>query len=211
VSGTGDQLVTLDGIDLYERTRLSDEGVGSLQALANHDLLDLFFKTRISPSRLVDWVDQATLQGYLADPGDTRALGRVVKRLRAVGIRTATDFLTATDPGSRNSGAITRLLAVAMGWPKDANGRDHRTRVALLRNAIVCSEWSGRVRFWKGSEFLRTERCQRRYIDGDGHLVAGDPRFADPSGETEEQGDDHPPAQPFSVIWLPGLHSSLGR
>ena len=58
-------LTELEGIDLYERTRLSEEGITSVEALAHHDLLDLFFKTRIPAARLVDWTDQAVLVMYL--------------------------------------------------------------------------------------------------------------------------------------------------
>ena len=62
-------LTELEGIDLYERTRLSEEGITSVEALAHHDLLDLFFKTRIPAARLVDWTDQAVLVMYLGPNG----------------------------------------------------------------------------------------------------------------------------------------------
>jgi hypothetical protein len=115
-------LTELEGIDLYERTRLSEEGITSVEALAHHDLLDLFFKTRISAARLVDWIDQAILVMYLspdwqaAGPdggidqvdlstdkagkraaGGPRPSGSSLRRaLRTLGIRTASDLVYLT-------------------------------------------------------------------------------------------------------------------
>lgn len=67
-------LTELEGIDHYERTRLSEEGITSVEALAHHDLLELFFKTRVPAARLVDWVDQAILAMYLRTGETSRGL-----------------------------------------------------------------------------------------------------------------------------------------
>jgi hypothetical protein len=178
LSGTGDQLVTLHGIDLYERTRLSDEGVTTLQALANHDLVDLFFKTRIAASRLVNWVDQATLQVYLADWGMRDSLAE----MRKLSIHTATEFLTATDPEELTGRRVgAELIARAVGWP----AAEAQERVALLRNALTTSEWCERILYWKGSKLTAANAGNRLHIGADGALRSGDPRFRRPRHSDE--------------------------
>ena len=47
-------LTQLDEIDVYERTRLEEEGITSVQALARHDLVDLMLSSRIPAPRLID-------------------------------------------------------------------------------------------------------------------------------------------------------------
>src|SRR4029079_9457249 len=54
-------LSELEGIDLYDRTRLAEEGVNNVEALAHADIIDLMSSTRISAAELVDWTDQAIL------------------------------------------------------------------------------------------------------------------------------------------------------
>lgn len=50
-----------EGINLYHRARLMEEGVENIENLAHHDLVDLILRTRIPVSVLIDWVDQAIL------------------------------------------------------------------------------------------------------------------------------------------------------
>ena len=64
-------LTELEGIDLYDRTRLAEEGINNVQALAHADIIDLMSSTRISAAQLVDWTDQALL--YLRVGGDSLA------------------------------------------------------------------------------------------------------------------------------------------
>ena len=54
-------LTDLEGIDLYDRTRLAEEGINNVEALAHADIVDLMSSTRISAAELVDWTDQAIL------------------------------------------------------------------------------------------------------------------------------------------------------
>jgi hypothetical protein len=51
----------LEGIDLYDRTRLAEEGVNNVEALAHADIVDLMSSTRNCAAQLVDWTDQAIL------------------------------------------------------------------------------------------------------------------------------------------------------
>jgi hypothetical protein len=116
-------LTELEGIDLYDRTRLAEEGVNNVHALAHADIVELMSSTRISADRLVDWTDQAILflrvggdhmgehaeTGHdiaaASDPAEARPTsGRAhvdalsmahanMRHLRRFGIRTASDLL----------------------------------------------------------------------------------------------------------------------
>jgi hypothetical protein len=55
----------LEGVSLYDRTRLIEEGIENIEHLAHHDLVDLVLHTRIPVPRLVDWVDQSILYLHL--------------------------------------------------------------------------------------------------------------------------------------------------
>jgi hypothetical protein len=67
-------LTDLEGIDLYDRTRLDEEGISNIQNLAHADIVDLMSSTRIAAAQLVDWTDQAIL--YLRVGGDAMARHR---------------------------------------------------------------------------------------------------------------------------------------
>jgi hypothetical protein len=176
--GSGDQLRRLDGIDLYERTRLSDEGITTLHALANHDLVDLFFKTRIAASRLLDWVDQAALLLSITEVcgGGPVARSKAIEQLRSVGIRTATDFVDATQRAEERAALGDALVAANPEW----GTRDLDGRIDLMRDALRKSEWIGRIEHWRSSRLIAVEAAQRRYIDVRGDLRVGDPRFCAP-------------------------------
>lgn len=91
-------LTQLEGIGLYDRARLEDEGVTNVQSLAHHDLIDLMIETRIPVARLVDWVDQAVLYLHLERTRKAGADGgrsSWADRFDAYGIRNATDLLRA--------------------------------------------------------------------------------------------------------------------
>jgi hypothetical protein len=128
-------LTELEGIDLYERTRLEEEGVTNVEALAHGDLVDLLLQTRIPPGRLVDWVDQAVLHLHLRSDQPTRT------KLRDTGIRTATDLLTAADSDQ------TTVLT-ALGAAKDEVGK---ARLSVLLQALADDEWVQQLRDWRTS------------------------------------------------------------
>jgi hypothetical protein len=182
-AGRQQQLTELEGIDLYERTRLSEEGITNVEALAHHDLLDLFFKTRIPATRLVDWVDQAILVMYLApdtEPRDVRAARGPELRaaLRTLGVRTATDLVNlvrrADDPFSRQRfDAMVAELRTALPAGRSV---DIEQRLRLIAGTLDRSEWLGRIINWRYSDLIERVPARRRYIDGHGDLRVGDPR-----------------------------------
>jgi hypothetical protein len=138
-------LTELEGIDLYDRARLMDEGVTNIEGLAHHDLIDLMLETRIPVPRLVDWVDQAILYLHLPPAGASESQGDRA-RLRTYGIRTATDLETAHAAAKARAGAEDGegLLRVLDDPPA---GRPPRLRVVL--DALVDDEWLPNVRHWR--------------------------------------------------------------
>jgi hypothetical protein len=60
-----DPLTELEGVNLYDRARLSEEGVDNIENLAHHNMIHLLVQTRIPVSRLVDMFDQAILYLHL--------------------------------------------------------------------------------------------------------------------------------------------------
>lgn len=185
--GEGDDLRNLEGIDLYERTRLAEEGIGSVQALAHHDLVDLFFKTRIPAPRLVDWVDQAVLHLHVGEhvgPGD---VSEAMRRLRGLGVRTASDLVSelpeeqATSGRScllRSEAAARRRQMLASALCPRVEDDEADTRLSLLVRAVGRGEWVDRFAHWRDSDLVAVPPERRRWLDAQGDLHDGDPRFA---------------------------------
>jgi hypothetical protein len=93
-------LAELQGINLYDKARLFEEGIENVQNLVNQDLIETMLNTRIPTSRLVDWIDQGIL--YLHLGTDTHADasrkgGEVLDRrvLSEYGILSASDLILA--------------------------------------------------------------------------------------------------------------------
>jgi hypothetical protein len=131
-------LTQLDDIDVYERTRLEEEGITSTQALARHDLIDLILSSRIPVPRLIDWVDQAILQQH--------APNQVVAALRRHGIRTATDFLRICQ---RADG----VAPLTMDDASDAmTSCDPAAHPELLRTVLEDDEWLNYITHWRDND-----------------------------------------------------------
>ena len=109
-------LKNLEGIDLYDRARLLDEGIANVEALANHDLIDLLLETRVPAARLIDWMDQAIL------PLHARCSPNLHDALRGAGIRTASDLVTVH---GEHRDALLGTLGHSVKWE---NGQLERTR-----------------------------------------------------------------------------------
>jgi hypothetical protein len=137
----------LEGIDLYDRARLLEEGVTNIQALAHHDLVDLLLETRIPTGRLVDWVDQAILYLHIVGPHEDAAIYPACsrkQRLRQLGIRTATDLLTVHAKYERDP-ALDQLSRAVTLDSKDDEGRNLEILVASLQD----DEWLSFIRNWR--------------------------------------------------------------
>lgn len=125
-------LTLLEGIDLYDRARLEQEGVTTLGGLVYGDLIDLMIQTRIPTGRLVDWLDQAVLQVYTGTdtdvPADEQAPAKATwtTAVRACGARTASDLLVAR-PLQPPLDALAALVAAepamrrVQSWKRNAS------------------------------------------------------------------------------------------
>jgi hypothetical protein len=121
-------LSQLDEVDVYERTRLEEEGITSVQALARHDLVDLILSSRIPVPRLIDWVDQAILLQHVPE--------RAAQKLRGLGIRTATDYLQV----SASKPAFDHVRSVLKEGGLNAD---------LLRIVLNGDEWLSYIENWR--------------------------------------------------------------
>jgi hypothetical protein len=184
-------LTELEGIDLYDRTRLAEEGVNNVEALAHADIVSLMSSTRISAAELVDWVDQAIL--YLRVGGDAAA-HRVdeerrgedappptappivrdnLSHLRTYGIRTASDLLQAYDQAIRRGGGDrdneqdeVEALRAALELPSKPADAPIST-IQTVIDTLPDEEWFTQVRNWRNPEFGAADAWYR-YLDGSG-------------------------------------------
>jgi hypothetical protein len=149
-----DPLTKLDGIDLYDRARLSEEGVTNIENLAYHNLIDLLVQTRIPARRLADMVDQAILYLHLRGaappelaaslPPDKRAaaddLPSALDYLRSYGIRTATDLLyvwqTKTGAGPSDFEVVLR-----------AQAPDFADRINVIVHTLAEADWMPQLQY----------------------------------------------------------------
>ncbi len=130
-------LTDLEGIGLYDRARLEDEGVTNVQSLAHHDLVDLMIETRIPASRLVDWVDQAVLSLHLRRARPTAETPSPwEKRFHGLGIRNVTDLLKTAD----SHGVV--LVA-------DQDDERQTSELAAFIDSIRDDEWVANLRHWR--------------------------------------------------------------
>lgn len=150
-------LTELEGITLYDRARLLEEGIENVENLAHHNLVDLMLGTRIPTGRLVDLVDQAILYLHTRDvsiprgpgegaphraaaEGDGRPGPDALAVLRGYGIRTATDLedvLEAATEEERDG-----LL--------DCLGRQGEVRtLKVVTHALEGDDWMCHLRHWR--------------------------------------------------------------
>ena len=134
----------LEGMDLYDRSRLLDEGVANVESLAHHDLIDLLLETRIPAGRLVDWVDQAILYLHVVGPTAGGSGSHVRVDLRKLGVRTATDLEAAAAKARKSSpSGLTQLNKACTGDGDDSG------RLDLLLVSLADDEWMPYVRSWR--------------------------------------------------------------
>jgi hypothetical protein len=163
-------LTKLEELDVYDRSRLLDEGVTNIESLAHHDLVDLMLETRIPVPRLVDWIDQAilylhlgmetddevdndnTLDGDKKDeqekPKEDCSVAEVScdlrSWLRGNYVRTATDFMIAFNEGKGS-----------LGVKAEQAGRlaDLKILLATLKD----DEWLDYVHHWRNSRSVQDQ------------------------------------------------------
>jgi hypothetical protein len=136
-------LTRLQGIDIYDRARLLDEGVSNIEGLAHHDVVELLLKTRIPASRLLDWVDQAILFIHCSASSEGRGEGdataSALTQLRAHGIRTATGLRRSYEEGADKQ-AFLRIVRTPRGKPP---------LIPVILDAIKQEDWIGALEHWR--------------------------------------------------------------
>jgi hypothetical protein len=111
------RLSEIEGLSIWHQGRLRQEGIENVQNLATADVLALVIGTPFPVTQIVDWVDQAILLVYASreeqfeDPEKSRAQFQALEK---VGLRCATDVLTATGDDEH-----LNQLASATGLNKD--------------------------------------------------------------------------------------------
>jgi hypothetical protein len=161
-----DQLTKLEGIDLYDRARLFDEGVTNVESLAHHDVVELMLQTRIPVPRLVDWVDQAILYPHAgARSAGEGSREECLKRLRDYGIRTATDLDNAF-AGARKRHEVDALYAIL-----EPSRSGTPARLQVMKDALDDEEWMANLRAWRRSGTVPAEPIRLRVPDSNGGAV----------------------------------------
>ena len=144
-----DPLTNLEGIDLYDRARLLDEGISNIEGLAHHDLIQLLLQTRIPAPRLVDWTDQAILYlhvGAATEASDEKhgiTRHETLNCLKAFGIRTATDLEQAHWEATHRDDLEAFLNIV----PPAGEGKP--PRLSVIVDTVRDEEWMANLRYWR--------------------------------------------------------------
>jgi hypothetical protein len=162
--GEPQPLTALQGIDLYDRARLEQEGVTNVEALVHGDLIDLMTQTRIPAGRLVDWLDQAVLHLHLPTSG-TPATQATVDDLVARRIRSASHLLEAV--GYRLQPGADGLLEVAPPDAAPATGAGLLPAYQHVVEGIAAEPVMRRVMCWKLDRHLADARIDARGRHGD--------------------------------------------
>lgn len=154
-------LTVLEGIDVYDRARLQDEGIVNIESLAHHDLIELMLETRIPLTRLIDWVDQAILYIHLSSPTTHSAEGGSALRakIKQSGIRTATDLECSFEL----VGALARIRNPVgdINLLFDVNELAH---IGLILDSMFNDDWLASIRHWRRTSQtdIRTRRIDSR-------------------------------------------------
>jgi len=138
-------LTRLEGIDLYDRARLEQEGIVNVESFAHHDLINLVLETQIPVPRLVDWMDQAILYLHVIQMNTDDGNQPAREKLREYGIRTATDLLACWHAaGDRNEMELEQF--------KQLLGNSKPYRLEVILDALSDDEWLERVKDWRHDE-----------------------------------------------------------
>jgi hypothetical protein len=146
-------ITKLEGISLYDRVRLMEEGIESVEHLAHHDLIELMLRTRIPTPRLVDLIDQSILYIHVRDTEtDDDQTGKSIEILRRYGIRTATDLLQACD--AMPQPFMAAAMALPAGDPAVFNllgapEPGQPSRLSVIISTMRGDEWLDYLIYWR--------------------------------------------------------------
>ncbi|MDY6972300.1 MAG: hypothetical protein SV775_08220 [Thermodesulfobacteriota bacterium] len=89
-------LSMIEGVDIFQRVRLFEEGIDNAQNLAKANLVELLLRTPFNPRQIIDWIGQARLYLYFRSDilnlrrasmrtiYDLKNVGKTEDRLRAL-------------------------------------------------------------------------------------------------------------------------------
>lgn len=195
-------LTLLDGMNIYYRARLLEEGIENLENLAHSDFVDLMLQTRIPLPTLVDWIDQSILYLHLSrcplvseieEPVETDsqspdqrtaeispsgAMLSDIEKLRRFGIRTATDLMRAYDRAG-NKNEFLEIL-------EEDGHQPGLRRLEVLLHAISDDEWICHLKKYRDVErydqkILRFKDFEDKYL----HVNVGERKMRTPATAPE--------------------------
>jgi hypothetical protein len=183
----------LDGINLYDRARLLEEGIENIENVAHFNPVELMLRTRLPTSRITDLIDQAILFLH----ADT-----VLADLHTLGIRTATD-LEGTYAAAHAQGAGEE--SEFLGLLGEANPHSQAPKLRLILRALEDDDWMMYLRKW-------------RFLNGAGATVARPSDFftvMDPRNICSQAGliawAKAKPKEFDRCWWGPGGHRLIWR
>lgn len=138
----GFSLTRLEGMNLYDRARLLEEGIDNIENLAHHNLMELIARTRIPTPRLVDMFDQAILYLHLGletnvdeEESETGKKDDPRNLLKSLGVRTATDLIKCKN--------------VIDTFKDDEKYKSMVSKLEVIVTALKDDEWLNYVQNWR--------------------------------------------------------------
>jgi len=140
----------LEGIHLYDRARLLEEGIENIENLAHHNMIELIARTRIPTPRLVDLFDQAILYLHLGLEEEENR--KFLATLKGYGIRTATDLEVALT----NSSSYAALQRITPPVPLD--------RMEIVLQTFIDDQWYDHIVQWRLASRKRKDVVTNPYL-----------------------------------------------
>ncbi len=103
-------LSQIDGLSVWHEARLDEEDIENVPNMATADIVDLMLNTKISPTRIINWIDQAMLLMVLPQQAGEPGKAPIGKVLDQYAIRTASALVSATKPQGEHQTALIDLL-----------------------------------------------------------------------------------------------------
>lgn len=165
-------LTNLDGVNLYERARLAEEGIENIENLVHANLIDLMLETRIPLPRLIDWVDQGLLHLHLfeeQEAGGKQASASRLAILRHYGIRNASDLVSVVecvkerdmqlkDEAQTGLNELFGILDVVVPPMSEFK---HPQQLRLIYDALQNDEWFSNILSWRDRNRLPGEHIYK--------------------------------------------------
>jgi len=143
-------LSAIDGLSVWHEARLDEEDIENVPNLATADIVDLMLNTKISPNRIVDWVDQAILLLVLQPDAQGKPKDNIETKLDDSGIRTASALVAAMQ--------ILRgqQQCIVDSFPKDLQdqARSLAAAVQLYPNYPLIQNWLSTEPYFPPDEVL---------------------------------------------------------